>query len=111
MSPANYLQRYIDARGITCAEISTATGIGYHTVQKTVINLRCGTKTREMIARYLGLDPAKTWGQGNALYLRNRIVAEINKRTTVFAESRRQKLLKKYLDDGNVAEKGAVVNV
>ena len=104
----NDLQRYLDLRGISCQEIATATGIGYHTVQKTIKGLRRCARIRTIIALYLGLDQDKLWGRGAILYLRAQIAIEAGRQ----AEVRRQEILKKYLvGSENIDPKRRAVNV
>lgn len=107
----NYLQRYIEVRGISCQDIATATGCGYHSIQKTVKGLRRGLPIRQAIAKHLGLDPVKTWGHGSIVYLRKMVALATNQAAEEKAQEARRKFLKKYSDDATLPAKRKAVNV
>ncbi|MBT0664734.1 hypothetical protein KI809_10525 [Geobacter pelophilus] len=104
----NDIQRYLGLRNITCQQIANATGIGYHSIQKTVKGLRRCVRIRAAIAEYLDLDHTKLWGRGSVLYLRAQIAIEAGRQ----AEKKRQEIIKKYAPDArNIAAKRKAVNV
>lgn len=103
----NYLQQLIKLRGLTFYDIATGTGLGYHSIQKTVTGDRKPLKIREAIANYLSIDSTKAFGRGSAMYLRHQVALEANKQ----AEIHRQELLKKYCDGPTLPAKRLAVNV
>lgn len=103
----NYLQQLIKLRKLDCRDIATASGLGYHSIQKTVNGERRSVKIREAIATYLQIDSSKAFGRGSAMYLRHQLALEANKQ----AEIHRQELLKKYCDAPTLPAKRAAVNV
>lgn len=108
----NYLQRYIEVRGITCQDIATATGYGYHSIQKTVKGVRRPVKICAAITKYLCLDNEKTWGRGAAVYLRRMVAIAANRMADEKAEAARVEFLAKYgADSRNVTAKRNAVNV
>lgn len=107
----SYLQLYLNVRGIRFQTIATATGIGYHTIQKTIRGLRGGAEAKAAIAQYLGLDPRKTWSRNNGRYLKPLIELEANRQVQAKIEARRQRLLRRDSNSANVAEVKKVVNV
>jgi hypothetical protein len=107
----NYLQRYIDVRGINCQDIATATGFGYHSIQKNVKGIRRNHNIRTAIAEYLGLDPEKTWSRGAVVYLRKMVAVAVNQMADEKAQKARREFLEKYSDDATLTAKGKAVNV
>jgi len=108
----NYLQRYIEVLGISCQDIATATGYGYHSIQKTVKGHRRSVPIRAAITQHLGLDNEKTWGRGSVVYLRRMVAVAANRMADEKADAARSKFLAKYGEDaGNVTAKRRAVNV
>lgn len=108
----NYLQRYIELRGLNCQIIANSTGYGYHSVQKAVKGVRRHPVIRTAIAQYLGLDPVRTWGRGSALYLRRMVAVETSRAADRAAEQARSKFLAKYnVSTDNLTLKRQAVNV
>lgn len=107
----NHLQQLIDLRGLSAQDIATATGFGYHSVQKNVKGVRCNLRIRQAIADYLNIDCNKTFGRGSVLYLRKLVAEEANKKAAEKAEQTRKKFLKKYADSATLPAKRKAVNV
>lgn len=89
----NDLQKYLDLRGITAAQIAKETGLGYHSVQKNVRGVRKNAAVREAIAVYLGLEYSDLWGPSSPRVLSKLIRREIERR----AEGERARLRSLYL--------------
>lgn len=87
----NNQQKYLALRGIDCADIATATGLNYHTVQKVIKGHRATPHARAAIAKYLDLDVAQFWG--DAATLRLLIAQEIDRK----AASERTRLRARFL--------------
>lgn len=107
----NYLKQLIELRGLTAQDIATATGFGYHSVQKNIKGVRRNLAIRTAIAECLELDPAKTWGRGAALYLRRLVAVEANRVAKEKAEVTRTEFIKKYSDSATLPAKRKAVNV
>lgn len=107
----NYLQQYITLNNLTCQDIATGTGYGYHSVQKTVKGVRRHPAIRTAIAEYLGLDPAKTWGRGSVVYLRRQVAVAANRAAQEKAEKARREFMKKYSFIATVPAQREAVNV
>jgi hypothetical protein len=107
----NYLKQLIDLRDLTCQDIATATGFGYHSIQKNIKGARRNTSIRNAIAGFLDLDPARTWGKGSVIYLRRLVAIEANQVAQEKAEVTRTEFLKRYSDSATLPAKRKVVNV
>jgi|SRR6185369_6478736 len=107
----NYLQRYIKIRGLSCQAIADSTGIGFHSIQKNVKGVRRNQAIREAIAKYLGLDPVKTWGHGSVVYLRKMVAVAANRAAEEKGQKARREFLEKYSDDATLPAKRKAVNV
>ncbi len=84
----NDLQKLIELRGLTIAEVARRIGCGYHITQKVIkrraIRRRDGTtyiyrsrRVREGVAAILGLSYEETWGRKSRVALRRAISHEI----------------------------------
>ncbi|OGW36124.1 MAG: hypothetical protein A2X58_08575 [Nitrospirae bacterium GWC2_56_14] len=107
----NYLQQLIDLRGLTCQDIATGTGYGYHSIQKTVKGVRRHPLIREAIAKHLHIDALRTWGRGSVLYLRKLVAVEANRVAEEKAKTARETFLAKYADHATLPAKRKAVNV
>ncbi len=104
----NYLQKYLELKGIAVITIARETGHGYHAVQKTVLGHRSGRIVRQAIADYLELPYDHVWGINAARHLKGYIRAEIERRIRV----QRNHLRKRYLlaDDETLTDTDMVSN-
>lgn len=89
----NDLQKYLDLRNITAAQIAKEIELGYHSVQKNIRGVRNNPPVREAIALYLGLGYDELWGNDSPRILRRLIRQEINRK----AEKERARLRTRYL--------------
>jgi hypothetical protein len=107
----NYLQQLIEIRGLTAQDIATATGFGYHSVQKNVKGVRRNPQIRAAIAACLGLDPIKAWGRGAMIYLRRLVAVEANRVALEKAEITRTEFIAKYSESATLPANRKAVNV
>jgi hypothetical protein len=107
----NYLHRLIELRDLTCYDLASTTGFGYHSIQKNVKGVRRNPQIRTAIAEALGLDPVKTWGRGSVIYLRRLVAIEANRAADKHAAVTREKFLKKYSDGPTLPHQRKAVNV
>jgi len=103
----NYLQQLIKLRKLDCRDIAAGTGLGYHSIQKTVTGDRKPIRIREAIAKFLDIDASKAFGRGSAMYLRHQVALEANKQAEIY----RQELHEKYCDGPTLPAKRLAVNV
>ena len=112
MTSTNYLQEYIELRGLSIQGLADAIGLGYHCVQKTVKGHKRGVNTRAAITEYLGLDNDKTWGRGAVVYLRHKVALEAKRVADEKASQARVAFLAKYSGTiDNLTGKTKAVNV
>lgn len=90
-----HLQRYLKLKKITARDVSRGTGLGYHTVFKTIRGDRTAKHVRQAIADHLYLPYSHVWGAASAKHLVKQINLEIEARTV----AERIRLRTRFLND------------
>ncbi|MDD5044828.1 MAG: hypothetical protein PHG51_04705 [Candidatus Omnitrophica bacterium] len=94
----NLLKKYIKLKGITAVQISEATGLGYHCVDKTLKGLRKGHVPRTKIASYLDIPYEQVWGSRSSKYIFKLIEKEIQHSADSAREQKIRVLKRRFLD-------------